>query len=154
MSNALNAHGATFAIEKSGDPAGTFTAIAELLDIDSILDITRETSEVTPHGDTISTHTFGPMVHGEWSGSVNFVFDDGTHDQATGLQKLLYDGGTVGVRVRGPSGSADSHEIICSGEFTNLSRSYPTGADAVGMDFSFQPIGKFIVDGTEFGTAA
>lgn len=154
MSNALNAHGATLAIEKDGDPAGTFTSVAELLDLSSILDITRESSEVTPHNDTVSTHVFGPMVHGEWSFSVNFVFDNDTHDEATGMQKLFYDGDNFGVRLRGPSGGASSHEIICTGAITNLSREYPTGANSVGMDVTFQPVGAFIVEGTSFGTAS
>ena len=152
MSNALNAHGALLAIEKDGDPAATFTTVAETMDFDSILDLSREASEVTPHNDTVSTHTFGPLVHGEWSFSVNLVFDDGTHDESTGLQKLYYDGDEFGMRFRGPSGSSGSHEIIVSGQLTNLSRSYPTGADPVTMDVTFQPVGKFIVEGTEFGS--
>lgn len=153
MSNAINSHGALMAIEKDGDPAGTFTTIAELMDFTG-LDLTRESDQFVPHNDDISSSVFGPMMHGELSGSVKFVFDDGTHDHTTGLQKRFYDGDTFGIRITGPGGSAGSHELIYSGELTSLSREYPTGANAITMDFTFQPSGLFIVDGETKGSIA
>lgn len=153
MSNAINSHGALMAMEVDGDPAGTFTTIAELMDFTG-LDLTRESDQFVPHNENISTSVFGPMMHGELSGSVKYVFDDGTHDHLTGLMKRYTDGDTFGIRVTGPGGSAGSHELIYSGQLTNLSREYPTGANAIAQDFTFQPSGKFIVDGVSIGTTA
>ena len=116
MSNAVAGHGAVVAMEK--DPsgaAGTFTDVAELNGDITFPELTVPMTNVTPHNKTIDYHIPGQKERGTMQFTVNYIYDDGTHDHATGLQDKLHDGTLTGFRFRGPNGSADTDEVILSG---------------------------------------
>jgi hypothetical protein len=152
MSNALAGHNALLAIEKDGDPGGTFTAIAELKG-DLSFPTMRDFEEVTPHNDTVDGYTYSPVIkRGEIPLAGNFLYDNAVQDHLTGLQKRHFDGDTFGIRYRGPSGAADTDEIICSGQLVNFERIAPEGAGPYRFTASFRPTGPFIIDSVTFGT--
>lgn len=153
MSQAVSGHGALIAMEKDGDPAGTFTVIGELNGPIPWPEVQRESEEVTPHQDTIDTHVFsGRLMRGPITFSVNFIFDNATHDHLTGLQKRLYDGDTFGLRLRGPGSAGPTDEWILSGQVTNFRHENPVRTGARTGEFTFQPSGKMSVDGVSIGT--
>ena len=150
--NAIAAHGASFAYEQdpTGAP-GSFTVVAELLDL-TPPPIGRNTDEATAHNDNIDWHVVGVMRRsGALSGSMNFVYDDASHDNATGIQKSIANGVLVGIRLRGPGGSADDDEIIGSGHFTNFAETLPVRDGVRTADFEFMMSGPYIRDGVTIG---
>lgn len=156
MSSAINGHGALIAMEKDGDPAGTFTTIAELNGPIARPELSRESEEITPHQDTISSHVFaGRILVGPITFSMNYIFNGGTHDHLTGLQKRLLDGDTFGLRIRGPSGAASSDEWIMSGQITSFGGDEsPVRTGARTVSCTFQPSGAVIIDGASQGTVS
>lgn len=117
MSNAKPSHGINFAYEQdpSGSP-GSFTRVAEVTNF-SWPDEERETTEVTPHEDTIDYYVMaGRVKRGMATFDLNFVYSDATHEEAaTGLHYHFYQNTNLGFRLWGPDGQAGQDEIIASG---------------------------------------
>src|SRR5258706_8288974 len=112
---AVAGHGATIAIEKVGAPSGTFTSVAELNGNIQKPAISRPNTDVTAHGDTIDYHVLGVPTRAPLSFSINYVFNNGTHDHLTGMQALFWANTVFGLRMRGPAGSSGVDEWIMSG---------------------------------------
>jgi hypothetical protein len=153
MSLAVAGHGATIAMEKDGDPAGTFTVIAELNGDINEPGMMRPWSEVTPHQDTIDSGVTGRLGREAITFTVNFVYDDATHDHLTGLRKRIIDNDLFGLRFRGPGGGASDHEIILSGHMTNIQATYPVREGAITASCEFRASKAQIIDGVVIGTA-
>lgn len=152
---AVAGHGTTVGVEL--DPSGsqgTFTDIGQLTDI-TWPEFTRESTEVTPHGDTIATKLFSAILSvGSADITVNYEHDDTAHDDETGLFKAILDGELRGFQFRGPGGGASDREIIASAEVTSMQWETPTGSDPWAMSATIEPTGKIIVDGVEYGTVS
>ena len=136
MSGAVAGHAATIAIEKDGDASGTFTVIPDLMS-DFNFNMMRENTKVTPHGDTIDTNLVGPMGRDPITLGGNFQYGHATHDHLTGLQTRFIDGDIFGIRWRGPSGAANTDEIIASGQLLTFNRLAPRGSGAYAFDASW-----------------
>lgn len=154
MTQAISGHGALLAMEKDpGGSPGVFTTVAEL-NSDLGVGANRPETEATPHNDTIDSWVFGVLRREPWSFTVNFLFDDDTHDHLTGLQKLLYDGTTFGMRFRGPGSTGPTDEIIVSGQVTNMMQTNPVREGIRTAEVTFRPSGLMSVDGVAIGTVA
>ncbi len=154
MSLAVAGHGATIAIELSPITPGAFTTVAELNGDINWPELARAYTVTTPHQDTIGSGVTGVINTGALTGTVNFIFNNNTHDHLTGLYKHMINNTRFGVRLRGPGGSAGIDEWIMSGQLTNLSRVDPVREGARSMSFTFQPSKAIIIDGVTVGQAA
>ena len=153
MTDAIAGHGATIGVEL--DPVGaqgTFTTIAELQDI-SVPGMSRGETEVTAHDKVLDDWVLSTRaLMTALESTVNFVFDGATHDHLTGLRKLELDGTRFGVQVRGPNGSANTHEFIRSGEVQNFGPiTYPVREGVVTAPFAIRLSGAMKIDGVTFG---
>ena len=152
MSQAIAGHGALIAMEVDGDAAGTFTTVGELNGDINMGALTRPETEVTTHQDTIDQWIQGRLGRDAITWSVNFIFDDETHDHLTGLRKRIIDGDIFGLRVRGPNGTTDTDEIIVSGFLTNVGLSTnPVREGARTADVTFRPSKQMKIDGVLIG---
>ncbi len=154
MSQAVAGHGATIAIEL--DPAGApgvFTVISELNGDIQWPELNRPETEVTPHQDTIDDWILGRLGRGPLSFSVNYIFDDETHDHLTGLQQKIIDNELFGVRLRGPGGLANTDEWIASGHVQAFSQVAPVREGARSADVTVRLRKRQKIDGVSFGTA-
>lgn len=146
-------HGTTVGIEL--DPAGApgvFTTLAEAQDI-QVPGMTRGETEVTSHDKLLDDWVLSKrMLMDLLETTVNFVFDDSTHDHLTGLRKLELDGTRFGIQVRGPNGSANVHEFIRSGEVQKFGPiSYPVREGVVTAAVAIRTMGALKIDGVTFG---
>lgn len=153
---ATTGHGATIAYEQ--DPVGaqgTFTVVAELAD-DLTWGYTVGVTEVTAHNHTIDYHVpDGRKMRDQISFTVNYVFDNATHEPSTtGLQFLFLQGTETGFRLRGPGGSAGSDEWICSGFVTGFVQTNPVREGVRSAEVTLQLSGPQIVDGVAVGADA
>ncbi len=108
MSQAIAGHGALIAMEKDpvGSP-GVFTTIAELNSDIKWPELSRPEVEVSTHQDNIDQWiTSGTLTRGSLTFSVNFLFNDSTHDHLTGLTYAIRQNQMRGFRLRGPSSTA------------------------------------------------
>lgn len=155
MSLARAGHGASIQIELDpvGSP-GVFTEVAELNGDITAPGLNRPAAEVTPHQDDIDSHVIGRLGRETLSFSVNFLYDNNTHDHLTGLQKKIIDNEFFGVRILGPNGSAADDEIIASGHCIMVSRTYPVREGAITAEVQIQLSKAQIIDGVTVGTAA
>lgn len=155
MSLAVSGHGATIAMEldPSGSP-GSFTTIAELNGDIMPPGLNRPETEVTPHQDTIDSWVTGRLGREAVTFSVNFIFNDQTHDHSTGLQSMIINKTRFGLRFLGPSGTTDTDEIIASGEVTNFQPTAPVREGARTADVTVRLSKAQKIDGTVIGTAA
>lgn len=89
MSNALAAFGTLLKLGTTNTTAATFTTIAEVGDIDGPSDEV-ETIDVTNHSSSGARKEFvaGLIDGGEVSFQINWIPDDPTHDQTTGLEAV------------------------------------------------------------------
>lgn len=154
MSNAQAGHGALLAIEKDGDPAGTFTIVGELNGPIKRPELTRSSEESTPHNDTISAFTYGVKKVGPLDCSVNYIFDGETHDHLTGVIKHWDDGTLFGMRITGPGSPVSPiDEWVLSGQIVSCGGDEsPVREGARTASFQFQATGPFIIDGVTIGT--
>jgi len=154
MTLAVSGHGAIIAVEQdpSGAPA-VFTPYAELMSDIVWPEMTRVSTEVTPHNDTIAGYVtsavikFGPLVFG-----INYLDDDATHDNLTGGINQIIDNELRGFRIRGPGGGASDDEWILSAKVTNITRTDPVGEGGRAATITVQPTGLMIIDGLVVGT--
>ena len=153
MSQAASGHGATIAIEL--DPAGApgdFTVVAELNGDIEWPGLNRPSTEVTPHQDTIDSFVTGRLGRKPLSFSVNYVFDDETHDHLTGLQAKIIAKEFFGIRLRGPNGTTDTDEVIASGEVTEISHTDPVREGARSSKVTIMLSKRQKIDGVFVGT--
>lgn len=146
-------HGATIGVEL--DPVvspGVFTTIAELQDI-QVPSMSRGETEVTSHDKVLDDWVLSVRaLMSALEGTVNYVFDDPTHDAATGLRALLLNSTRFGVQVRGPNGAANVHEFIRSGEVQSFGPiNYPVREGVVTAPFAIRTMGALKIDGVTFG---
>lgn len=154
MSLAVSGHGATIAIEL--DPTlspGVFTTVAELNGDITWPGLNRPATEVTPHQDTIDSHVTGRLGREPLSFTVNYVFDDETHDSTTGLQAKIIANEFFGVRLRGPNGTTGSDEIIASGHVTAITHVDPVREGARSSQVTMVLSKAQKIDGVVVGTA-
>lgn len=153
MSDAVAGHGALIAMEQ--DPSGAqgdFTTIGELNGDITWPELSRGEEEVTPHQDNIDSWVLGVLRRGPLTFSINFIFDDATHDHLTGLQKAIIDNERRGIRLRGPGGSAGSDEWIASGDVQAISQTAPVREGARTADVTIRLSGPMEIDGQAVGT--
>lgn len=153
MTEAVAGHGALIAMEldPTGSP-GVFTTIAELNGDITFPGLSRPETEVTPHQDTIDAFVMGILKREALQFSVNWLFDNGTHDFQTGLGYAIVNNELRGFRLRGPGGSTDTDEWIGSGFVQNLSNTNPVREGARTSDCTVRFTGPMIIDGEEIGT--
>lgn len=148
MSDAQAGHGTIIAMELNPvSSPGVFTDIAELNGDINWPGLTRPEDEVTPHNLDIDFWVFGRLGREAFSFSVNFVFDNNTHDHETGLIAMMVSNTTVGLRVRGPGGGANVDEWIGSGKFTGFNETSPVRQGARTADVTFRFSGPMKIDG-------
>lgn len=153
MTQAIAGHGATIGMEL--DPAltpGSFTVVAELNGDIKKPSLNRPATEATPHQDTIDSHVTGRLGRSELSFSVNYIFDDSTHDHLTGLQKMIIDNTEFGLYLRGPGGAANTDEWLMSGFLTNFEETDPVREGVRTAQVTFRPSGPMKIDGVLIGT--
>lgn len=153
MSNAVAGHGATIAMElaPTGSP-GVFTAIGELNGDITWPELSRPETEITPHDDSIDSWVLGVITRGPLTFSVNFIFDDGQHDHLTGLYSALINNEQRGFRLRGPGGTADVDEWICSGLVQAMTQTAPVREGVRTADVTVRMSGPMIIDSVVVGT--
>lgn len=154
MSAAVSGHGATIGIEL--DPAGSpgvFTTIAELNGDIQWPGLNRPEQETTPHQDTIDDWVLGRLGRDPLTFSVNYIFDDETHDHLTGLHKKIMDNQLFGVRLRGPGGSDDTDEWIASGQVQSISHTDPVREGARSAEVTIRLRKRMKIDGVFVGQA-
>ncbi len=155
MGNAAAGHGATIAMELDPTSAqGTFTTIAELNGDIGWPGLSRPETDTTIHQEDIDSYVLGVLQRDPLTVSVNWIFDDNTHDHATGLVKAIIDNELRGFRVRGPGGSADSDEWIMSGRVQQVSRTDPVREGVRTSEVTIRMSGPMIIDGVTVGAAA
>ena len=154
MSQAASGHGATIGIELDpvGSP-GVFTTIAELNGDIEWPELNRPETETTPHQDTIDDWVMGRLGRGALSFSVNYIFDDGTHDHLTGLQQKIIDNELFGIRILGPGGSANTDEWIASGHVQAFKHTDPVREGARSADVTIRLRKQQKIDGVLVGTS-
>ncbi len=150
MSNlAQSSHGIELAMELDlpGNP-DVFTVVAELLDFEWP-ELSRPTTEVTAHADTIDYYVVGRMMRGPVTFDVNFLYNNVTHNEtAGGLYEAVITGALTGFRIQGPQGSSGTDEWILSGFVTNIGgRSASVREGSVSASVTIQPSGPMIIDG-------
>lgn len=152
MTQAVAGHGTIIAMEldPTGSP-GAFTDIAELNGDITWPELTRGETEVTPHQDNIDSYVLGVMRRGALSLSVNFIFDDNTHDHLTGLYAAMAANETRGFRIRGPGGTTNTDEWILSGAVQGITQTAPVREGARTSDVTIRMSGPMKIDGVEYG---
>jgi hypothetical protein len=149
MSDARPGHGAILAVELSPLTPGVFTAIAELLEVKHP-DLTRPETETTPHNEGIDSYQLGVLNRSPLTATVNFIYNNNTHDHLTGLYSMIRDNLRRGWRLRGPEGSAGTDEWIMSGQVQNVSRTTPARSGQITADVTIRMSGAMILSGTVF----
>jgi len=155
MSLAQAGHGALIAIEL--DPSGSqgvFTTVAELNGDITWPELNRPETETTPHQDDIDDYVLGRLGRGALTFGVNFIFNDQTHDHLTGLYKKIIDNEFFGLRLRGPGGSANTDEWICSGQVQAITQVSPVREGARTCEVTVRLRKQQKIDGVAVGTAA
>ena len=150
-SNAVGGHNIQWALNKDGDPDGTYTVVAELRGRLTRGKFTRSSKEITPHGNILDEYIVSPVKKREnISLAGNFVESGATHDELTGFQKLFFDNTYTAMQFQGTgfvAGSVD--DFICSGYIVSMEMG--GGDDAEEYDFAleFRPSGPYSLNGTE-----
>ena len=145
-------HGASIGMEldPTGSP-GTFTAIAELNGDIQWPGLGRGEAEATGHDHNIDYWVSGSLRREPFTFSMNFVYNHGTHDHLTGLHDAVISNETRGFRLRGPGGTDDTDEWICSGFVTNIQQTSPVREGVRTADVTIRMTGPQIIDGVEYG---
>jgi hypothetical protein len=136
-------------IERSIDPSWppqapvggpvSFSPIAELRDITPPA-LTRNELETTTHNEQDDAYLVGIRRHGTMTFMVNFVPDNASHDEATGLQQAWLEGTRDIYRITYPDGT----RWIFSGFVTNFAPS--ANVDSVlTADVTVRPTGGHLI---------
>lgn len=152
MSRAQAGHGTLIAMELTV-PA-VFTTFAELNGDIEFPGINRPETEITPHNDGIDSWSLGVMHRDALKFSVNFIFDDETHDYSSGAYGKLQSNAFVGFRVRGPGvtvGGIGADEWIASGQVQSVMQKAPVRQGVRTADVTVRLSGPMIIAGAQFG---
>ena len=115
-SKGISGHGALIAFELNPTMSpGVFTTIAELVSDIQFPQMSRSSTDITPHQDGIDSKVMDYIMRATSSFDINYLWQDMTHNELTGLIAALSTGTMRGFRFRGPGGSANSNEWIGSG---------------------------------------
>lgn len=153
MTQAVAGHGALIAMEMDPEGApGIFTTIAELNADIEWPELSRGETEVTPHQDSIDSWVLGILRRGALQAGVNFIFDNATHDHLTGLYSMIKTNETRGFRLRGPGGTTNTDEWICSGQLQAITQTAPVREGARTCSITIRLSGPMIIDGVAYGT--
>lgn len=114
----------------------SFTDIAELRDTTAPT-LTRNPLETTTHNEQDDAYLVGIRRHGDLQFQVNFVPDNPTHDEATGLQKAWFDGTRDIYRITYPSGN----QWLFSGFVTAFNVNAPVD-QVLTADVTIRPTGR------------
>lgn len=149
---ARSGHGTLIAVEFDPESQpGVFVTVAELNGDITWPTLTRPKTVVTGHQHTIDYSVRGVMSRDDFSWSVNWVYNNATHNFTAGLGALMVSGVEFGVRLRGPGGTTNTDEWIMSGGLTSLSRSSPVRENVQTSNLVFAPSGPMKIDGTVIG---
>lgn len=156
MGVATSGHNSTIAVELGTPPVmGTFTVIPELRGDLMGFAGTRDETNATPHGEDIDTWVTGPIVREPMTFQLNY---DPTNTTHTGLRAAYLATSVVnrrrGWRFWGPSGAANTDEVISSGEITSFKDTSPEGAGIRQVELTVRFSKQTKVDGVLYGTAA
>lgn len=155
MSLAVPGHGATIAIELDPTGAqGVFTVVAELNGDITWPELNRPETETTPHQDDIDDWVMGRLGRGPLSFTVNFIFNNSTHDHLTGLYHMIIDNVLFGIRMRGPGGASNTDEWIASGHVQAISQVSPVREGVRSSEVTIRLRKQMKIDGVLVGTAA
>ncbi len=153
MSRAIAGHGALIAIELTPVATpGVFTTVAELNGDIVAPGLNRPVTVVTTHQDNIDYNVLGVLSREPLTFGVNWIFDDPTHDFATGLGALIGANTFFGLQLRGPGGLANTDEWIMSGQLSVVGPiTNPVREGARTAEVTFVPSGPMKIDGVMFG---
>jgi len=99
----------------------------------------------------VSYFSTGYPVWDKMSFACNYMYNDGTHDHLTGIKKQFSQNTVVGLRMRGPTGTTATDEMIVSGQWISWEITDPNKQGAPRqITFEFQPSGNWIEDGVVF----
>ena len=124
------------------DGASVYSQIGNLIgDLNSHL--MRDAVDSSGHGDTLQTHVFDPLLKlPVWTLQGNYDEDLASHDEATGLIKLVTDGTATSLQLRGANFSAPSTDLIqASGQILTFDWIGPNEG-VYNFTSSFQPDGS------------
>lgn len=155
MTQAVAGHGALIAYEP--DPVGdqgTFVTIGELNGDIVWPELSRPATDVTPHQDTIDSNVLGVIKRSPMQFSVNFIYDDATHDHLTGMYSLIQANTFTGFRLRGPGGGPADDEWIASGQVQAITNTAPVREGARTADITVVFSGRMIIDGVIYGVSS
>lgn len=144
MTNARAAHG-TLVAHNIG---GSYVDVAELGGDISPPDLNRPSTEVTPHNDKIDGYVMGVLRRGELTFPLNFLDDEITHDESTGLLKALSDKSLNGYRITFTD--ASSTVWLFSGYVQSVARTSPAREGPQSADVTIRPHGPMLVNGADF----
>lgn len=152
LSKAVAGHGATIAKEMNPIASpGVFTVIAELNGDIKWPQLSRPETDVTPHQANIDNWVLGILTRGPLTFSVNFIFNDPTHDHLTGLYSNIGSNSKQGFRLRGPGGSVGVDEWIASGQVQQIMETAPVRQGARTADITIRLSGPMIIDTVSYG---
>ena len=151
--NAQAGHGSLFAMEldPSGSP-GTFTVVAEQINQVNPAGFERPETETTASQDNIDYWQAGRLGRQQMTFTVQWVYNNNTHDDTDGLVAAIVNNETRGFRFRGPSGSADTDERICSGFVQAITFNNPIIEGVRTSDVTIRCSGPEKIDGTIYGS--
>lgn len=147
-------HGALIAIEKDPTGAqGTFTTLGGLSSDIQEPGVTRPETEITPHNADIDYWLPGVRKREAVTFTVNFDYEDATHDHLTGLKAKANSGDTFGIRFRGPGWDTEGeNDFIASGFITSMTITNPVMEGARTADVTMRLSGPMIDNGVTVGT--
>lgn len=150
MPDAVGSHDIELAIVESG--AAAYTVVAGITSDLGVKKV-RATTKYLVHKDRSYRHHPDPAIDVQAiSFSGNYHFDDGTHDEVTGMQKLFDDNEKFGMQFRGPAFVAETTEdITYSGWLLEFEDLGAVGPGIHMFNAVFQPSGVFQRNGDDVG---
>lgn len=144
--NALTGHGTKIAVQLT--PGGSFTNIAEQGDITPPA-LSRNEFDSTTQLEDIDSYVLGVLRRSTVTVAMNFIPTEETHDEQTGLYKLMIDNTMTGWRFTFPDATA----WIASGQVTNIQPTAPVdGKLSANVTLRFS--GAMTINGVEVGAEA
>lgn len=148
--NALSGHGALIAYETAteeggGAPtpgSGRYTTVAELGDIKPPA-LMRNEFDATTQQEDIDSYVLGVLRRSAVTVKMNFIPDEETHDELTGLYKLIRDNIRIGIRFTFPG----AWIWICSGQVKEIVPNAPVDGK-LEADVTFRFSGACAINGT------
>lgn len=143
-------HGALLAY--TADPVASpnvFTTILQLTGTITVPNLTRESTEITPHNETMGRFITSKVKK---SGTISIegnYLHDGTETNHDKISDFFLANTTLGLQFTGPSGTVgEANSVKMSGQFVNFKVEHPAGAGPRKMMAEFQPSGAMRIYGT------